>query len=223
MPQVLRRFSPRNAAAVLAVAVLAGCAAAPARKPAMIAVVDEPNAIGRLFRYVAWNGENYGPEAFVTGARLAGVDLLVLEHPEPRGLRCTAALAGALRISARKSSIDGARIPTSSLPVRRACDSGAAGKAVDAGYFQHRIARRGSAILLDDAAVSSPADAVAALRRQRARTLVAMPGSAEDLLCFDAIAREAELTLYEAGTDGRLQAATVRAGLALDQACTRAR
>lgn len=223
MPEFPWGSSLRCAGVLLAGALLAGCAAKPARRPALIAVVDSPNAIDRLFRYVAWNDEHYGPDAFVSAARRAGVDLLVLEHPEPRGQRCTAALAGALRISARKSTADGARIPTSSLPVRRACDIGEAGRAVDASYFRHRVARRGNEVVIDDGAASSPAAAVNALRRMRARTLVAAPGSAEDLLCFDAIAREAEVTLYEIQADGEPQATAVRASLMLDQACGAAR
>lgn len=51
----------------------------------------------------------------------------------------------------------------------------------------------------------------------------AAPGSAADLLCFDAIAREAEVTLYETRADGQLQAAAVRTGRMREQACGSAR
>ncbi|WP_257386155.1 hypothetical protein [Tahibacter caeni] len=185
-------------------------------------MVDWPNAVDRLYRYVDWNGTRYSADAFVSAARRAGVESLVLTAPHEAGERCVAALAGALKVPAyRADAADGrtARLRSSYRPAKVACDIGDGDIRVGEEYFRHRIARRGSEVVLDDGAASSPADAVAALRRLSARTLVAPSGSVEDLLCFDAIAREAEVILYETGADGQLQPATVRAGLMLDQAC----
>jgi hypothetical protein len=223
MPDVLRMFSLRNVVVLLAGAVLAGCAAAPGPTGviARVSVVDWPNAVDRLYRYVDWNGTRYSADAFVSAAQRAGVESLVLTAPHEAGERCAAALAGALKVPA--FTVDAAertaRLRSSYRPAKVACDIGDGNIRVGEEFFRHRIARRGTGVVLDDGAASSPADAVAALRRLEARTLVAAPGSAEDLSCFDAIAREAEVTLYETTADGRLQATTVHAGLMLEQAC----
>lgn len=211
----------------VAYVLMALCACVTAPGPngvtATVTVVDSPNAVDRLYRYVSWNGKHYSAVAFVYEAQAVGVQSLVLAEPNKAAARCVAALAGALKVRAYTRSVSGngtVRLGSSYRPVQAACDIGDGNIRVGEDYFRHHIARRGSLVVLDDDAPVTPNDAVARLRALRARSLVAARGSANDLLCFDAIARQAEVPLFEAGDDGRLREARVNAGAMVEQACT---
>ncbi len=108
-------------------------------------------------------------------------------------------------------------------PSLQACEIGDKAGPVDPAYFRHRLSRRDGGVVLDDDTPATARAVVAKLRGLRARELVAEPVSTADLLCFDAIAREAELPLRTTGAAGARRDAGVRSGQMLDEACDRVR
>jgi hypothetical protein len=86
---------------------LGGCASI-----AQVEIVDRPNYEQKPFRYILWKGEKYGPMAFEAVAR-NGVSSIALHNASPDGLRCVAALSGALSIPAVSVSSNGASEPIS--------------------------------------------------------------------------------------------------------------
>lgn len=86
---------------------LGGCASI-----AQVEIVDRPNYEQKPFRYILWKGEKYGPLAFEAVAR-NGVSSIALHNASPDGLRCVAALSGALSIPAVSVSSNGASEPIS--------------------------------------------------------------------------------------------------------------
>lgn len=207
----------------MACALCACASSVPPRHSATVRVVDSPDAVDRLYRYIDWNGLHHSAGAFVAKARRAGIDAIVLDKPSEAGERCIAAVARELRADAYRRQAGGGteRLAVSGRPASAACDIGDGNVRVGDAYFRHRIARVGALVVLDDGPPMEPAHAVAELTKQRARSLVAGRGSAEDLQCFDAIAREADVTLYEAGDDGVLIHPAVSAGETLSIACRR--
>ncbi|HSX59894.1 MAG TPA: hypothetical protein VLF18_06825 [Tahibacter sp.] len=211
------------AVTAIALAGLSACAARPTAPPARIAIVDRPNAIDQAFRYVHWNGEHYSPRAFADAARRAGIRLLEADG-NPEHAACIAALAGALKLPLRNPGpADSGRGAQPREPSLQACEIGDKAGPVDPAYFRHRLSRRDGGVVLDDDTPATARAVVAKLRGLRARELVAEPVSTADLLCFDAIAREAELPLRTTGAAGARRDAGVRSGQMLEEACDRVR
>ena len=204
---------------------IAGCASRPAAPPARIAIVDRPNAIDHWFRYVLWNGEHYSPQAFADSARRAGVRSLELyDATDLTHERCAAVLAATLRVPLqRPASNEFGRTAVVRDPSLRVCDIGDKAGPVDPGYFVRRLTHLNDGIVLDDRAPTSARAVVTQLDELGARELVVSRASADDLSCFEAIARESGLRLFETDDAGTLHETNVRSELPLDDACRPAR
>lgn len=86
----------------LVVLLLVGCATAghesgdPTR--AVITVEDKLNAWKNPYRYIVWNGEDYGPSAFIIVARDKGIKKILLSHGEDIQINCAMALGKKMNI-----------------------------------------------------------------------------------------------------------------------------
>jgi hypothetical protein len=216
-----------RAAGVLGLVVLGGCASGPADRSippdvvvAKIEVVDRPNYKGNLYRYVSWGGENYGPTAF-QGAAKGRIKVLALVNATEPGIRCVAALAGAL--SARAVLIDPAgneshEIVPSAESVTSACEIPYELPRPELGTGQYYVAAQDRSVAIEGEAFGPPDDLVSRLRSMGATAIVLRKTTIAQLFCFGAVASAAGVKLLEVDRDGSLSELAV-GGPSLREAC----
>lgn len=193
----------------LDVLLLVGCATAnlesgdPAQ--AVITIEDKPNAWNNPYRYIVWNGEDYGPGAFVSVAREKGIKKILLARGDDIQINCATALGkkmdvpvdagssvkgGARRLVADdSSSMNSCKIPEN-IPH----------PTLGAGEYYVVVANRQISIEgqqpMDFGVFSQH------LKDVGATAIVMRNSTIADLLCLSAIAASADVELKQVNLDG---------------------
>lgn len=217
----------RESILAMALLSLTGCASAPQEARvvedptiAQIEVVDRRNYKDELYRYVAWQGEHYGPTAF-EGAARGKVKSLVLVNPNEAGIRCVAALAGALSASATLidpvSGLSKDVTPTSEK-VNPACEIPYDVPRPQLASQQYYVVAGDVGVAIDGEPYGSPRGLVARLIALNASAIVIRKATIAQMLCFGAIATEANVHILEVNRDGSLSGMRV-SGQSLADSC----
>jgi hypothetical protein len=182
-------------------------------------VADRQNYRGESYRYIVWNGESYGPSAFVGIARPT-ITSIVLSKPTDEGRRCIAAVAAEMPARAEVVMPDGATelLTASHESVKGACTIkyDIPRPVLPAGYYY--VVAEDNRVSIEGEAPMPPPALVERLTRIGAKAIVLREVSIGAMLCFGAVARAADVDLYEVGRDGSLDPQTI-GGATLGNAC----
>lgn len=190
---------------------------------ARIAVVDKPNYQNELYRYVQWNGEDYGPGAFVAVAKGQGIDSIELTTVDDNAMRCAAALTAELGVPIRvsgDSNVPGTVVQPSAETVEQACTIEYEVPHPELGEEQYYVVSEGGDVAIEGQPPVGPEELVGVLRRLEARAIVLRKATIAELLCFGAIAGAANVQLLQVNRDGTLGGLVVR-GASVAEACSK--
>lgn len=189
-------------------AILAGCSTTP--PPANIQIEDRRNYRDELFRYVIWKGENYGPLAFLSTARGAGLRELRIDETQVFELSCAVALAAELNIPvfAAGSAVDTSAAPT----VKEACTRPRNIPRPELAEGQIYIVETDNGFAIEGEAVQPRQQFYQSLKSQGIHTVVLREMTIGGMLCLGTIAVESGLTILQVQPDGTLSPVAVTGG-----------
>jgi len=200
------------------ISLLVGCS--PTRSDpsvATIKIVDKPNAHGDLYRYITWNDEDYGPQAFIYEAKSAGVRQVNLKSSGALQEECASALAFAIGAQVNTWSNQG---QPSGLSKLSACKLAVniPHPMLESGAFYAAI--HGGKASIEGGPSTELSAFPAYLQSIKASAIVMRDPTIADAECLGAIANQAGVQLKEVEPDGKVEDHQISGMGAVDKACS---
>ena len=102
---------------VVAILIFSGCTTV-----ANISIEDHPNYKKELFRYIVWNGEKYGPRAFMAASRKKGVDVYRVQGSfDEQRKNCISEIARINKIDVELNGVLLPKVESSIGPLKELC------------------------------------------------------------------------------------------------------
>lgn len=205
-----------RALASLPVLLLMGCVTSEVKlhdpTQAVITIEDKLNAWNNLYRYVVWNGEGYGPKAFVSVARGKSIREIILVNGDASRISCARALGRKIGVPVvTDSTVTGgaSEYPPNAAASMSSCEipENIPHPALGADEYyvvvaQHKISIEGQEPMNFK---SFPTY----LKDINASAIVMRKATIADVLCLRAIAAAADVELKEVNLDGSIASSKV--------------
>lgn len=195
----------------LAILLLVGCASADLESgdptQAVITIEDKLNAWKNPYRYIVWNGEDYGPGAFIIVAQDKGIKRIFLARGQDIQVSCAMALGKKMNIPVNTgSSVIGwprQLVPNDSSSMS-SCEipENVPHPILAAGEYYVVVANH--QVLIEGQQPMDFGGFPQHLRDIRASAIVMRKATIADLLCLRAIAATAGVALKEVNLDGSI-------------------
>lgn len=200
--------------------LLAGCATTASKGDPLIATIeisDKPNAHGDLYRYITWNGEDYGPHAFISEAKSAGIRQVKLDSSVTAKDECASALAYAIGAEVNAGPVHGQPSGTSKLSACKLAVNIPHPVLADGEFY---TAVTGGKASIEGGPATDFAAFPAYLQSIKAKAIVMRDPTIADAECLGAIANQARVQLREIEPDGRMEDQQITGMGTVDKACS---